>query len=88
MTERFTVGDMRRQLEIWDDDDELQLPGGLSFYRLKKRGDSLVVIEVNEPEAYLNPKFKKKNPHIKVAYVHDKPLAEGEVIAPVNVDIS
>lgn len=88
MAGRFTVGDMRRALEIWDDNDELEMPGGLSFYRLKQRGDNLVVIEVNEPAAHLNPKFKKTNPHINVAFVNVEPMAEGEVIAVVDVSIN
>lgn len=49
--ERFTagvtVGDLRRQLEIFPDDAELYM-GGLRFYRLKSRGPQLVQLEFNE----------------------------------------
>lgn len=42
-----TVGTLKRALESYDDDDELDF-GGLEFYRLKKRGPHLVRVEFNQ----------------------------------------
>lgn len=43
----ITVGDLRRQLKIYDQDADLYI-GGLTFYRLKRRGPNLVSMEFNE----------------------------------------
>ena len=52
-----TVGELRRELEGWDDDTPLFFGGGssntLTFYRIKNRGDRegkkpLLQIEFNE----------------------------------------
>jgi hypothetical protein len=50
MTNRkFTVGDLRRELADWPDDIELIFSDdGLTFYRLKKRGENLLQMEFNE----------------------------------------
>ena len=65
------VGDLRKLLEGMDDSDELVLPGGLSFYRFKYRGDSVVCMEVNNVEVELSENFRKLNPSIKVAFAHE-----------------
>jgi hypothetical protein len=67
------------------------LPGGLSFYRIKRRGDKFFVLEVNEPEAHLSNTFERKNPHVKVAFIKidDTEWAEDGISAePVNVEIT
>jgi hypothetical protein len=46
-TAGITVGELRRQLEIYPADAELFF-GGLRFYRLKSRGDKLVQLEFSE----------------------------------------
>ena len=43
----ITVGDLRRQLEIFDADAALFMDG-LRFYRLKRRGAKLVAVEFQE----------------------------------------
>jgi hypothetical protein len=43
----ITVGDMKRQLEVFNDDDELSFCG-LDFYRLKRRGEGLVQVEFDQ----------------------------------------
>lgn len=43
----ISVGELRRQLEIFDDDAEIYA-GGLTLYKLKLIGDKLVQIEFNE----------------------------------------
>jgi hypothetical protein len=43
----ITVGELRKQLEIFDDDSEIYA-GGLTLYKLKVIGDKLVRIEFNE----------------------------------------
>lgn len=68
MSDRFTVGDLKRHLAAYDDDFELEFSGGLNFYRVKTRGDNLAVVEFNEFEAILSPTFKKKFPDVKVAF--------------------
>ena len=43
----ITVGDLRKMLEGFNDDDELSF-SGLDFYRLKRRGPDLVQVEFNQ----------------------------------------
>ena len=43
----ITVGDLRRDLEIYPDDYEIHFEG-FNYYRTKKRGDKIVQIELNE----------------------------------------
>lgn len=79
----LTVGDLKRQLAIYDDDFELEFSGGLTFYRLKTRGDNLAVVEFNEFEAELSPKFRRENPQVKVAFCSFDD--DGEVVQEVGV---
>jgi len=86
----ITVGELKSHLEHLNDDDELELPGGLTFYRIKQRGDDFYVLEVNEPFAYLSPSFKKKNPHVKVAFINTDDVEwdeSGITGGPVDVEI-
>lgn len=85
----YTVGDLKRQLAIWDDDTKLTFGGGVTFYRVKRCGDDEVYIEWNEAQAYLDDKFRKKNPHIQVAFVRSESVEwqEGGVIGSVDVSI-
>ena len=46
---KFTVGDLRRQLEGWPDHMELIFSDdGLDFYRMKQRGENLVQMEFDQ----------------------------------------
>ena len=65
----FTVGDLRRQLQYLSDDTKLTFGGGVTFYRVKSY-DEEAYVEWNEPQADLDPGFRKRNPHIKVAFVN------------------
>ncbi len=58
--DRFTVGDLQRQLRMLNPDDELQFDGGLTFSRIKRRGDDLPVMEFCEPQAYLDDSFRRE----------------------------
>ncbi|GFE67373.1 hypothetical protein [Litoreibacter roseus] len=64
----LTVGDLKRQLEVFDDKDELAFSGGLEFYRLEVQDENLVVFEFNEFEAALSERFVKKHPQVKVVF--------------------
>lgn len=44
---KITVGRLKSELEVFDDDDELYF-NGLDFYRLKKRGPKLVQVEFEQ----------------------------------------
>ena len=47
----ITVGDLRRQLAVFDDDTEVFFGGGedaLEFYRMKLRGKNLLQFEFNQ----------------------------------------
>ncbi|HRQ71786.1 MAG TPA: hypothetical protein PLU35_02030 [Phycisphaerales bacterium] len=44
----ITVSQLRKELENWPDDFEVQFAGGLEFYRFKVRGERLVQIEFNQ----------------------------------------
>lgn len=43
----ISVGELRKQLEIFDDDAEIYA-GGLTLYKLKLVGEKLVQMEFNE----------------------------------------
>jgi hypothetical protein len=79
----YTVGDLRRDLQAYDDDFELEIDGGLTVYRVKTRGDNLAVLEFNEIQAMLSPKFKKKFPEVKVAFCSFE--SDGSVVQEVGV---
>lgn len=85
----FTVGDLRRQLEFCNDSDKLTFSGGLTFYRVKSYGDDEVNIEFNEAQAYLDDKFRERNPHIQVAFVSTDATQweEGGMIGSVDPSI-
>ena len=46
----MTVGELKRRLEAFDDDDELCFEG-MEFYRFKVRGKKLVQMEFNTEES-------------------------------------
>ena len=85
----FTVGDLRRQLEFCKDSDKLTFSGGLTFYRVKSYSDDDVNIEFNEAQAYLDENFRKKNPHIQVAFVDTDATQweEGGMVGSVDISI-
>jgi hypothetical protein len=89
--EPLTVGELRRLLEGYDDTDKIHLPGQLSFYRIKRCAENEFFIEVNEPHAYISEKFKKKNPHIKTAFISTDNVEWGEdgiASKPINVELT
>jgi hypothetical protein len=83
MSDIVTVGDLKRQLAVYDDDFELEFQGGLTFYRVKTRGDNLAVVEFGEFQADLSPKFKHDNPQVKVVFCSFE--SDGLVVQNVNV---
>jgi hypothetical protein len=84
----FTVGDLRRALARFNDDDILHLPGDLTFYRIKAWGDKEAVLEVNEPLADLTSEFRKDYPNVSCAFIAI-PSIEGGVMesGPVAVTV-
>ena len=44
----ITIGQLRRELARWDDDDLISF-SGLSFCRVNERGAHLAQVEFNEP---------------------------------------
>jgi hypothetical protein len=90
MSDDFTVGDLRSQLAFCKDSDKLTFSGGLTFYRVKSYGDDDVNIEFNEPQAYLDEQFKKRNPNVKVAFIRTDNIEwneEGTLGGPVDVSV-
>lgn len=65
----FTVGELRRQLESYPDDDEIGFEGGLTLGRVKRRGPNLVNIEFAEVQARLDDQFKAEHPDIQVVFL-------------------
>lgn len=86
--QEFTVGDLKRQLQAFDDDDVIEFQGGLTFNRLKVRGPELVVLEFCEPQAMLDDAFKRKNPHVQTVFIKDSGPENGEMVWPVDISIS
>ncbi|MGY2263538.1 hypothetical protein [Pseudomonas sp. SDO5561_S422] len=85
--QKFTVGDLQDHLRNLNADDELQFDGGMTFNRIKRRGDDLQVLEFCEPQAYLDEEFRKNNPDIQVAFLRADDFDEGEMIQEVDVSI-
>ncbi|MGF6901108.1 hypothetical protein [Paraburkholderia sp. GAS348] len=87
--DELTVGDLKRQLEGLGDDVKLSFSGGLTFYRLKRWGDDEFIVEFNETEAYLSDSFKKKNPGVKVAFIHTESVEwdQSGIIGQVNIEV-
>lgn len=86
----FTVGDLRRQLAAYDDDTKLSFDGGLTFGRTKSWGDDEVILLFSEPQAYLDDRFKKKNPNVKVAFMRIDNVEwdeSGVIGGPVDVSL-
>ncbi|MCL2625555.1 MAG: hypothetical protein FWD46_01890 [Cystobacterineae bacterium] len=86
----FTVGDLKRELEELSDDVKLSFSGGLTFYRLKRWGDNEFVVLFNEAEAFLLNSFKKRNPHVKVAFIDTSNVEfdeQGLVGGPIDVEV-
>ena len=83
MSDILTVGDLKRHLAAYDDDFELEFQGGLQFYRVKTRGDNLAVVEFNEFQAELSPKFKRENPQVKAVFCSFD--SDGSLVQEVNV---
>lgn len=84
----FTIGDLKRQLAGWPDDTGLSFGGRLTFYRVKRCGDNEAYIEWDEAQAYLDDKFRNKNPYILVAFVRPESVEwQGDIIGSVDVSI-
>lgn len=85
----YTVGELRRAIEGIRDDTKLSFGGGLTFYRVKRVADDEVYIEWGEPQADLDQQFRKKNPHVKVAFISLETVGweEGGIIGSVDVSI-
>jgi hypothetical protein len=90
MSNEVTVGDLRRQLQAYSDDDKLTFAGGLTFYRVRAWGDNEASIEFNEPEGYLSNEFKKKNPSVKVVFISTDNVEwneSGVIGGPIDVSV-
>jgi len=86
----FTVGDLRRQLAVYDDQTKLLFDGDLTFGRLKTWGDSEVILLFAEPQADLSDAIMKKNPNLKVAFMRIDDVESDEsgiVSSPINVSV-
>lgn len=83
----FTVGDLKRQLDRLDPDDILEFQGGLTFNRIKRRGDDLQVLEFCEAQAFLDDKFKKKNPNVQVVFIKAEPFEDGQLTQEVDINV-
>jgi hypothetical protein len=85
----YTVGDLRRLIQGLSDETRLSFGGGLTVYRAKRCADDEVYLEWNEPFADLYPQFRKRNPHIKVAFVtiDDAEWNDQGLIGKVDVSI-
>ncbi|MCH7419606.1 hypothetical protein [Pseudomonas mosselii] len=66
---KTTVGELRRQLASYPDDDEVIFEGGLTLGRVKRRGPDLVSIEFAEVQAYLDAEYKAENPDVMVVFL-------------------
>ena len=85
----ITVGDLKRSLSGLSDNTTITFAGGLTFYRLKRWGDEEVFVEFNEAQADLTPEFKKRNPHVKVAFISTEAVEwdEGGIIGSGSVTV-
>lgn len=83
-----TVGELRAALAGFDDDVIVHLPGGLSFYRIKRLSDGEVFFEPNEALAYLSTQFVRKYPQVKCAFIKSPGLDDDELVSgPFSVTL-
>lgn len=83
----LTVGELQNQLKNLRPDDTLEFQGGLTFNRIKQRGDGLQVLEFCEPQAYLDPQFSNKNSHVQVVFVKAPEFQEGQIAQEIDINI-
>ena len=86
----MTVGELKERLQGLSNDTKISFAGGLTFYRFKVVADDEVFLEFNEPQAYLEPSFKKNNPNVKVAFIGIDDIAcdeNGIASEPVDVTV-
>ena len=83
----FTVGDLQRQLKNLDPNDILEFQGGLTFNRIKRRGEDLQVLEFCEAQAFLDDEFKERNSHVQAVFIKDEPFQDGQLAQEVDINI-
>ena len=84
----MTVGDLKRELRGFADDTKLNFAGGLTFYRVKRCSADDVFIEFDEPEGYLSPEFKKRNPNVKVVFIETENVEWSKSGMSGTIDVS
>jgi hypothetical protein len=87
---KITVGELKKMLQGHKDDTRISLAGGLTIYRIKTIADDEVFLEFNEPQAYLEPSFRKKNPNVKIAFIAIDDIAwvdDGIAAEPIDVSV-
>jgi len=86
--EKFTVGELIRQLQRLDPNTPIFLPGDLTFNGISGNCDTCYIIEVDEPQADLTPDFVERNPHVHVAFIKAVGFQPGEIVSgPHDVSI-
>lgn len=94
MYSKFTVADLRAELDGMEDTDEISFSGGLTFSRFKRWGDDEFVMIFNEAEGYLGQSFKKRNPHVLVAFINNDYMDtseasdDGAILGSINVSVT
>lgn len=94
MESKLTVADLRAELEGMEDTDEISFSGGLTFSRFKRWGDDEFVMIFNEAEGYLEQSFKKRNPHVLVAFINNEYMdtseasGDGVILGSINVSVT
>ena len=87
-TNYFTVGDLQHELKNLDPQDLIEFEGGLTFSRIKRRGEGLQVLEFCEPQGYLDDSFRRRNPQVLSVFIQAEPFAEGQMVQEVDVTIT
>lgn len=83
MSDALTVGELKRMLAVFRDDDEIAFSGGLTFHRLKMRGEKLVHVEFAEYEAILSKRFQQKFPQVIVAFCRED--GDGSLMQAIEI---
>lgn len=94
MTDELTVADLRSYLDAMEDTDKIEFQGGLQFSQFKRWSDDTHILCFAQPDAYLEQSFKKRNPHVLVAFINNDYMdtseasEDGAILGSINVSVT
>jgi len=65
----LTVGELKSLLAPFNDDQELRLPGGLTFRGLRRATATVVYLEVHQTLGQPAAAFQRRNPRVSAVFL-------------------